>query len=83
MVPYLNLCRLKDKSIVEMTDALSKTYGMSENFGGISLKKIIYKIEKKRIELYERKTAASYKKCILVSNADKEYLEQFFLKENS
>jgi hypothetical protein len=77
MVPFLNLCHLQDKSIVEMTDALSKTYSQSGSFRGLSLKKIIYRIEKKRIEAYERKTAAVYKKCILVSQADKDYLEQF------
>jgi hypothetical protein len=77
MVPFLNLCHLQDKSIVEMTDALSKTYSMSGGASGFSLKKIIYRIEVKRIAAYERKTAARYKKCVLVSQTDKEYLESY------
>jgi hypothetical protein len=75
MVPFLNLCRLQDKSIIEMTDALSRAYGMSGGASGFSLKKIIFMLERKRIAAYERKTAGQYKKCILVSQADKEYLE--------
>lgn len=78
MVPYLNLCHLQDKSIIEMTDVLSKTYGMSGKFPVFSLKKIIYWIEKNRIASYEYQTATSYKKCILVSWKDKEYFETYF-----
>ena len=78
MVSYLNLCHLQDKSIVEMTDLLSKTYGMSGKFSDFSLKKFIYLIEKNRIAAYEYRTVSSYKKCILVSQNDKEYLETHF-----
>jgi hypothetical protein len=77
MVPYLNLCHLQDKSIVEMTDALSKTYALSGDTPLFSLKKIIYMLEKKRIADYEHKTVARFKKCILVSQADKDYLESY------
>lgn len=77
MVPFLNLCRLQDKSIVEMTDALSKTYGMSSGVSVFSLKRIIYLIERERIAAYERRTIARYKKCILVSQTDKDYLESY------
>jgi hypothetical protein len=62
MVPFLNLCHLQDKSIVEMIDALSKTYEMAGGASGFSLEKIICRIETKRIAAYERKTAARYKK---------------------
>jgi hypothetical protein len=75
MVPYLNLCHLEENSIVEMTDALSKTYTISDNSSLFSIKKFIYKIEKKRIARYEQATIKKYKKCVLVSKADKEYLE--------
>jgi hypothetical protein len=75
MVPYLNLCRLQDKSIVEMTDALSKTYELADNSSVFSIKKLIYKIEKKRIARYEQEVIKKYKKCVLVSETDKEYLE--------
>jgi hypothetical protein len=77
MVPYLNICHLWDKSIVEMTDALSKTYEMSDTSSTFSIKKLIYKIEKKRIARYEQATIRVYKKCVLVSESDKEYLETF------
>jgi hypothetical protein len=77
MVPFLNICHLQDKSIVEMTDALSKTYALSGGASGLSLKKIVYLIEKKRIAAYERKTIAQYKKCILVSQSDKDYFESY------
>jgi hypothetical protein len=80
MVPYLNLFHLQDKSIVEMTDALSKTYTRSDNFPGLSFKKFIYKIEKNRIMKYEQKTIKTYKKCILVSEDDKEYLKAYLNK---
>ncbi|GHV72035.1 hypothetical protein AGMMS49928_27060 [Spirochaetia bacterium] len=75
MVPYLNICRLQDTSIIEMTDALSKTYNMAGKSSGVSLKKIIYMLEEKRIAKYENKTIHNYKKCVLVSEADKEFLE--------
>jgi hypothetical protein len=75
MVPYLNLCRLQDKSIVEMTDILSKTYTIASKSAGISLKKIIYMIEEKRIAKYEIKTINKYKKCVIVSEADKEFID--------
>jgi hypothetical protein len=74
MVPYLNILHLQNKSVVEMTDALSKTYSISTAIKGFSLKKIIYRIERKRIARYEKKIVAVYKKCVLVSEADKEYL---------
>jgi hypothetical protein len=74
MVPYLNICRLQDRSIIEMTDALSKTYTLSRKSKGFSLKKIIYMIEERRIAKYEVRTISNYKKCVLVSNTDKEFL---------
>jgi hypothetical protein len=75
MVPFLNIFHLQDKSVVEMTDVLSKTYFLSNNTTLISLKKYFYFFEKNRIASYEQKTVARFKKCILVSKADKDYLE--------
>jgi hypothetical protein len=83
MVPYLNLCHLRAKSIVEMTDALSKTYGISNTIKGFSIKKIIYGIEMKRIVEYEKKAIASYKKCVLVSEADKKYLDDYIAEKTN
>ncbi|MDR1250348.1 MAG: hypothetical protein LBK63_13740 [Treponema sp.] len=78
MVPYLNFCHLQDKSIVEMTDALSKAYGLIDSSSLFSLKKYIYLIEKKRIAAYENQVIKIYRKCILVSQKDKEYFETYF-----
>jgi len=75
MVPYLNICHLQDKAIVEMTDALSKTYMLSAAAAMFSFKKLVYAIEKKRIARYEKATIAAYRKCVLVSDADKTYLD--------
>jgi glycosyltransferase involved in cell wall biosynthesis len=77
MVPYLNICNLQNKSIVEMTDALSRTYELADKSSGISFKKLIYLIEKKSIAKYEIWTIKKYRKCILVSEADREYLGNY------
>ena len=81
MTPYLNICNLQDKSIIEMTDALSKTYTFVNKSAGISLKKMIYKIERKRVAKYEMRTINSYKKCVLVSEADKDFFEHRLFNE--
>ena len=77
MVPYLNICNLQNKSIVEMTDALSRTYKLADKSLGMSFKKMIYLIEKKSIAKYEIGTIKKYRKCILVSEADREYLGNY------
>jgi len=77
MVPYLNICNLQNKTIVEMTDALSKTYKLADKSSRKSFKKWIYVIEKKRISRYEMRTINEYKKCVLVSEADKKYLGNY------
>lgn len=74
MTPYLEKHKLHDKSIIEMTDALSKTYGLSSASKDFSLKKIIYKFEKNLIKKYEQKVIKNFKKVVLVSKADIEYL---------
>ena len=74
MTPYLEKNGLYNNSIIEMTDALSKTYGLSSNSNGFSLKKIIYKFEKNLIKKYEQKVIKNFKKVVLVSKADIEYL---------
>lgn len=75
MVPYLNMCHLQDKSIVEMTDTLSKTYNLAGKSSTAPIKKIIYMIEKKRIANYEIRTISEYKKCVLVSEIDKKLFD--------
>lgn len=74
MTSYLEKFHLEKKSIIEMTDALSKTYNLASSSKGISLKKIIYSIEKKLILNYEIKVIDNFPKVILVSDCDIEYL---------
>jgi hypothetical protein len=61
MTPYLNLCHLQDKSIVELPGTYSKTAASGS---------WICRMEKKRIVAYERKTISQYKKCVLVLRTD-------------
>lgn len=74
MTPYLEHFQLEKKSIIEMTDALSKTYNLASSSKGISLKKIVYTFEKKLILNYEKKVIENFPKVILVSDSDKIYL---------
>jgi len=74
MTPYLEQFYLENKSIIEMTDALSKTYNLASSSKGISLKKIVYTFEKKLILNYEKKVIKNFPKVILVSDSDKIYL---------
>ena len=74
MVPYLELTHQQKKSIVEMTDALSKTYGLSAKAKGIVVKKLIYKAELRLIRRYEKYVVAHFPKVVLVSESDIQYL---------
>ncbi len=76
MVPYLELTGQQEKSIVEMTDALSKTYGLSAKAKGSFIKKLIYKIELHLIRRYEKYVVARFPKVALVSEADVNYLRE-------
>lgn len=71
---YLDECNLVNKSIIEMTDALSKTYSLSSASEGISFKKFIYKLEKSRIKKTENDIITKYPKVVLVSKNDIDYL---------
>ena len=73
MTPYLEKLNLNKQSIIEMTDALSKTYSLSGKVAGFSLKKIIYKFEKKLIAYYEQKAILKFPKIVLVSQKDVEF----------
>ena len=74
MVWYLEKNCLKGKSIIEMSDALSKTYSLINNGSHSSWKKYAYYLEKKRISKYEQDLIKNYKKIVIVSEADKKYL---------
>lgn len=74
MTPYLEYFHLEKKSIIEMTDALSKTYNLASSTKEISLKKLVYTFEKKLILNYENKVIEKFPKVILVSDGDINYL---------
>lgn len=75
MSPYLEHCRLEASSVVEMTDALSKTYALSAGAKGGWLKRLVYKLEKKLIGHYEKHVARVFPKVVLVSQVDIDYLK--------
>jgi glycosyltransferase involved in cell wall biosynthesis len=70
MVPYLIKCGLQEKSIIEMTDALSKTYSLSKKYKKFSAKKVVYIIEKNLIAKYEQYAINNFKKICLISQQD-------------
>lgn len=74
MVPYLEKMGVQSKSIVEMTDALSKTYRLSSGAKGSMLHKIAYFCEEKLIARYEKKVVGAFPKVVLVSQNDVDYL---------
>lgn len=75
MVPFLESHQLQDKSIVEMTDALSKTYSLSSDAKGSWVRRMIYHAEKKLIAEYEKYVLEHYQKVVLVSQADIDFLQ--------
>lgn len=75
-VPYIHALGLEDKTIIEMTDALSKTYSIAQNAKGLSIKKCIYKIEYSLIKKYEIQIIREFRKVVLVSKGDIDYLSQ-------
>lgn len=74
MVPYIEKCGLRKNSIIELTDALSKTYSLVNVSKSNTYKKFVYMIEKKRIKRLEDFVISKYKKVILISDSDKEFL---------
>lgn len=74
MVPFLENANVQDKSIIEMTDALSKTYALATGAKGNTLLRNIYKIEKHLIAKYEEFVISRYPKVVLVSQSDIDFL---------
>ncbi len=74
MVQYLEACSLRKQSIVDLADALSKTYSLVNISSLNSYKKYVYCIERKRIQKFEQFLISKYRKVILVSEADKQFL---------
>lgn len=76
MSPYLERAGLEAKSVVEMTDALSKTYTLSAGAKGGWLKKWVYRMEKNLIRRYEQHVMRVFPKVVLVSQSDIDYLKK-------
>lgn len=74
MMPYLDEANLHDRSIIEMTDALSKTYSLSSDSKGGGILKYIYSIEKHLIRRSEQYSMLFFPKNVLVSKSDTDYL---------
>lgn len=75
MMPYLDELGLHGRSIIEMTDALSKTYGMSSQSKGNWLLRNVYRIEQRLILRAEQYSLLHFPKNVLVSQADIDYLK--------
>lgn len=75
MVPYLSELHLEQKSVIEMTDALSKTYILSSKAQGVGLLKYVYQLEQRLIARYEKYVTTHFPKVVLVSQADIDYLK--------
>ena len=74
MMPYLDALHLHDRSIIEMTDALSKTYSLSSRSKGNWLLRSVYRLEKHLIRRAEQYSMMYFPVNVLVSEADAEYL---------
>lgn len=75
MVPYLEQLRLQGSSVVEMTDALSKTYSMSAGAKGGMLKRMVYGVEQRLIGRFEHHVVRTFPKVVLVSRSDMDFLK--------
>ncbi len=74
MMPYLDEAGLHDRSIIEMTDALSKTYSLSAGSKGNALLRHVYRMERHLIRRTEQYSMMHFPVNVLVSEADTEYL---------
>lgn len=72
---YVQNNQMRKKAIVEMTDALSRTYSLSNQSENSNIKKYIYKFERNLIRRYEKKVIQRFSKIVLVSQNDIEYLK--------
>lgn len=73
LAPYIDKLKLHNKTILEMTDAISLNYTRAlYRFKG--LKRSFFSLEKKLLYRYEMKCIEKFKKTVLVSEVDKAYL---------
>lgn len=83
MAPYLSELHMEDRSIIEMTDALSKTYLLSSMAKGVGLLKYVYLLEQRLIAKYELLVTRRFPKVVLVSQSDIDYLRKKLPVENT
>jgi len=83
MVPYLSELHLEERSVIEMTDALSKTYLLSSNAKGVGLLKYVYLLEQRLIAKYELEVTRRFPKVVLVSQSDIDYLREKLPQESA
>lgn len=83
MAPYLIRLGVQQQSIVELTDALSKTYAMSFQATSHSPLKYLYRLERHAMERYEKYIIRSFPKVVLVSEADEQFLREKCEKDAS
>lgn len=76
MAPYLDNHQLIPSSIIEMTDALSRTYALSTKSSHHSPMQLVYRIENNLIRRYENYVAERFKKNVLVSQSDIDLLRE-------
>ena len=74
MMPYLDELQLHERSIIEMTDALSKTYSLSSGSKGGGILRYVYAIERHLIRRSEQYVMMHFPANVLVSEADVAYL---------
>lgn len=76
MVSFIDAVGVSESTIVEMTDALSKTYILASGAKGSWLKRFMYSIEKHLIGYYELNIVKRFRKVVLVSQSDVDYLNK-------
>lgn len=75
MTEYVIHLGLENKTIVEQTDAMSKTYDLSKNGKGGQLKRYIYMLESRLVPRYEELILKKFHKVVYVSPSDVRYLQ--------
>ncbi len=76
MLAFIEKEDVTQRTIVEMTDALTKAYYLVSGAKGSLLKRVMYSIEKHFIGRYELNVARRYPKVVLVSQTDIDFLKK-------
>ena len=75
MARYIDKGKCHKKSILEMTDAISLNYKRSLKYLNF-IQKAFFFIEMNKLKKYEKKCLDRFKKTIVVSDTDKDFLEE-------